>query len=158
MNTGADPFAGYEPNTTGGTEDLGGGFDLTEAAGRAARTGCVFGESDQRTASSQFPPPWPGLGSESTRNHVQIQLLQVSRGLPPAKAWQDCFTIRLGTWANVISPEFETELVRKFWGSRQICRGMVQLTDSLRMRSALTSTTRCYRTSLARTCCQAARF
>ena len=29
-----------------------------------------------------------------------------SQGLPPAKAWQDWFTIRLRTWANVISPEF----------------------------------------------------
>ena len=29
-----------------------------------------------------------------------------SRGLPPAEAWQDWFTIRLRTWANVISPEF----------------------------------------------------
>ena len=80
MNTDADPFAGYEPNTTGGTEDLGGGFDLAVAAGRVARTRCVFVESDQRTALSQFPPPWPGLGSESTRNHVQIQLLQVLEG------------------------------------------------------------------------------
>ena len=68
------------------------------------------------------------------------------RGWPPAKAWQDWFTIRLRTWANVISPEFETELVN-----------MVQLTDSLRMRSASTSTTRCHHTSLARTCRQAAR-
>ena len=39
-----------------------------------------------------------------------------SRGLPPAKAWQDWFTIRLRTWANVISPEFETELVKKVLG------------------------------------------
>ena len=34
-----------------------------------------------------------------------------SRGLPPAKAWQDWFTVWLRKWANVISPEFETELV-----------------------------------------------
>ena len=62
MNFDANPFAGYEPNTTGGTEDLGSDFDLAGAAGRAARTGSVFGGSDQGTASSQFPPPWPGLG------------------------------------------------------------------------------------------------
>ena len=31
MNTDADPFAGYEPHTTGGTEDLGGDFDLAGA-------------------------------------------------------------------------------------------------------------------------------
>ena len=62
MNTDANPFGGYEPNTTGGTEDLVGDFDLAGAAGRAARTGSVFGGSDQGTASSQFPPPWPGLG------------------------------------------------------------------------------------------------
>ena len=62
MNTDADPFAGYEPNTNGGTEDLGASFDLAGAAGRAAGTGSVFGGSDQETASSQFPPPWPGLG------------------------------------------------------------------------------------------------
>ena len=60
MNTDDNPFAGYEPNTTGGTEDLGG--DFAGAAGRAARTGSVFGGSDQVTASSQFPPPWPGMG------------------------------------------------------------------------------------------------
>ena len=58
MNTDANPFAGYEPNTTDGTEDLGGDFDLAGAA----RTGSVFGGSDQGTASSQFPPPWPGQG------------------------------------------------------------------------------------------------
>ena len=39
-----------------------------------------------------------------------------SRGLPPAKAWQDWFTIWLRTWATVISPEFETELVKKVLG------------------------------------------
>ena len=39
-----------------------------------------------------------------------------SRGLPPPKAWQDWFTIRLRTWANVSSPEFETELVKKVQG------------------------------------------
>ena len=37
-------------------------------------------------------------------------------GLLPAKAWQDWFTIRLRTWANVISPDFETELVKKVLG------------------------------------------
>ena len=62
MNFDANPFAGYERNTTGGTEDLGGDSDLAEAAGRAARIGSVFGGSDQGTAASQFPPPWPGLG------------------------------------------------------------------------------------------------
>ena len=39
-----------------------------------------------------------------------------SRGLPPAAAWQDWFTIRLRTWTNVISPEFGTELVKKVLG------------------------------------------
>ena len=56
------PFAGCEPNTTAGPEDFGGDFDLAGAAGRAARTGSVFGGSDQEAASTQFPPPWPGLG------------------------------------------------------------------------------------------------
>ena len=64
MNFDANPFACYEPNTTGGTEDRGGDFDLAGAAGRAARTGSVFGGSGQGTASSQFPPPWPGLGMD----------------------------------------------------------------------------------------------
>ena len=58
MNDDANPFAGYEPNTTGGPEDLEGDFDLAGAAGRAARTG----GSDQGAATTQFPPPWPGLG------------------------------------------------------------------------------------------------
>ena len=41
-----------------------------------------------------------------------------SRGLPLAKAWQDWFTIRLRTWANVISPEFEAELVKMVQGQQ----------------------------------------
>ena len=64
MNNDANPFAGYEPKTTAGPEDLGGDFDLAGAAGRAARTGSVFGGSDQGAASTQFPPPWPGLGMD----------------------------------------------------------------------------------------------
>ena len=55
-NTDANPFVGYEPIATGGIEDLGGDFDLAGAAGRAPRTGSVFGGSDQGR------PPWPGLG------------------------------------------------------------------------------------------------
>ena len=39
-----------------------------------------------------------------------------SRGLPPAQAWQDWFTVKQRTWANVISPEFEMELVKKALG------------------------------------------
>ena len=35
-----------------------------------------------------------------------------SRGLPPAESWQDWFTIRFRTWANVIKPEFEAKLVK----------------------------------------------
>ena len=165
MNTDADPFASYEPNTTGGTEDLGGDFDLAGAAGRAARTRSVFGGSDQGTASSQVPPPWPGLGmnplgptfraetqtdptvpplpeeGEATAepedpsaellrrvlagarepdvSRVKLARMPAptgSRELPPTKAWQDWFTIRLRTWANVISPEFETELVKNVLG------------------------------------------
>ena len=34
----------------------------------------------------------------------------------PAQAWQDWFTVRLRTWANVNSPDFEAELVRKVLG------------------------------------------
>ena len=41
-----------------------------------------------------------------------------SRGLPPAKAWQEWFTIRPRTWANVISKEFEAELVKKVQGQQ----------------------------------------
>ena len=138
---------------------LGGVCALAGAAGRAPRTGSVFGGSDQGT----FPPPWPGLGmnppgpalraetytdptvlplpeegveataepeipsAEILRRVLagareldvsRVKLAKItaptgSRGLPPAKAWQEWFTIRLRTWANVISPEFETELVKK---------------------------------------------
>ena len=49
-------------------------------------------------------------------SRVKMPASTGSRGLPPAKAWQDWFTIRLRTWANVISPEFETELVKKVLG------------------------------------------
>ena len=126
---------------------------------------CLEG-SDQGTASSQFPPPWPGLGmnplgptfraetqtdptvpspeeegGEATAepedpsaellrrvlagareldvSRVKLAKMPAptgSRDLPPAQAWQDWFTIRLRTWANVISPEFETELVKKVLG------------------------------------------
>ena len=41
-----------------------------------------------------------------------------SRRLPPAKASQDWFTIRFSTWANVISPEFKAELVKKVLGQQ----------------------------------------
>ena len=145
MNFDDNRFAGCEPNTSGGTEDLGGDFDLAGAAGRAVRTGrSVFGRSGQETAASQFPPPWPGLGMNplgptfraETQTEPTVPPLPEeqggeataepedpsaelsrrvlagarepdastrSRGFPPAKAWQDWFTIRLRTWANVMS-------------------------------------------------------
>ena len=152
MNTDANPFASDGPNTTGGTEDFEGDIDLAGAE----RTGSVVGGSDQGAASSQFPPPWPGLamnplrptfraetqtdptvpplpegGGEATAepedpsaellrrvsagsrepdvSRVKLAKMPApagSRGLTPAKAWQDRFTIRLRTWLNVISPEF----------------------------------------------------
>ena len=45
MNNDANPFADDEPKTTAGPEDRGDDFDLAGAAGRAARTGSVFGRS-----------------------------------------------------------------------------------------------------------------
>ena len=168
MNNDSNPFAGYEPNAAADQEDPGGDFNLAGAAGRAARTGSVFGESDQGTTT--FPPPWPGLGlnplgfraetqhgttnadatdpplpeEEETGEQEPVdhsaELLRVlagnrendisrvklakmpaptgSRGLPRTKAWQDWFTIRLTTWANVISPEFEVDLVKKVQGQQ----------------------------------------
>ena len=41
-----------------------------------------------------------------------------SRRCQLAKAWQDWFTIRLRTWANVISPGFGAELVKKVLGQQ----------------------------------------
>ena len=161
-NNDANPFAGYEPNAAAGQEDLGGDFNLAGAAGRATRTGSVFGRSDDGAASAAFPPPWPGLGlnplgaethhraaadptvpplpeeeveGAAEREDPSTELLRRvlagnrepdtsrvklakmpaptgSRGFPPAKAGQDSFMIRLRTWANVISPEFEAELVK----------------------------------------------
>ena len=104
-----------------GQEDPGSDFNLAGAAGRAARTGSVFGGSDQGTTA--FPPPWPGLGLNPQTDISRVKLAKMpaptgSRGLPPAKAWQDWFTIRLRTWANVISPEFEAELVKKVQGQQ----------------------------------------
>ena len=61
MNTDANPFAGYEPNTTAGTEDLGGDFDLAGAAGRAARTGSII----------TIPTTMAKTGEEPTQTHVQ---------------------------------------------------------------------------------------
>ena len=48
----------------------------------------------------------------------RVKLCQLRQDLEVCqpKAWQDWFTIRLSTWANVISPEFETELVKKVLG------------------------------------------
>ena len=60
MNNDGNPFGGYEPNAAAGQHDPGGDFNLAGGAGRAARTGSVFGGSDQGTTA--FPPPWPGLG------------------------------------------------------------------------------------------------
>ena len=169
LSNDANPFAGYEPNTAADQEDPGGDFNLAGAAGRAARTGSVFGGCDQDTTA--FPPPWPGLelnpidfraeaqhganaadatdpplpeGRETVEQEPEdhsaellrrvlagnretdisrVKLAKMptptgSRGLPPVKAWQDWFTIRLRTWANVISPEFEAELVKKVQGQQ----------------------------------------
>ena len=55
LNDDANSFARYEPNTTDGPEDHG-------AAWRAARTGSVCGASDQGAVSTQWSPPWSGLG------------------------------------------------------------------------------------------------
>ena len=62
LNDDANSFARYEPNTTDGPEDLGVDFDLAGAAWRAARTGSVYGASDQGAVSMQCSPPWSGLG------------------------------------------------------------------------------------------------
>ena len=54
MSNDATPFAGYDPNTIAGEEDLGSDFDLTGAAERAARTGsvCVEGAIKERRQRS----------------------------------------------------------------------------------------------------------
>ena len=62
MNNDANPVTCYEPNAAAGQGNLGSDFTLAGAAERAARTGSVFGGSDQGAASAAFPPPWPGLG------------------------------------------------------------------------------------------------
>ena len=163
MSNNATHFAGYEPKTTGGPENLGGDFGAAEGG---ARTGSAFSGSAQGAAPTQFPPPWPRLGMsplgptfrtesqadptvpplpeeegevaaepedpstdllrkvlaaarEPDVSRVKLSKMPAptgSRGLPPAKAWQDWFTIRLKTWANVISPESEKELVKKVLG------------------------------------------
>ena len=46
-----------------------------------------------------------------------ISRVKLAKTTPPAKAWQDKFTIKLRTRANVVSPEFEAELVKKVFGS-----------------------------------------
>ena len=66
MNNDANFFTGYEPNTTGGPEDLGRDFDLAGAAGRAARTGSVFGGIDQGAAPTQM-----ARAGNEPRTHVQ---------------------------------------------------------------------------------------
>ena len=56
---------------------------------------------------------------EPEKSRVKLAKLPAqtgSREMPPAKAWQDWFTIRLRTWANVISPEFETKLAENVLG------------------------------------------
>ena len=55
-------------------------------------------------------------GSREPRRIASQPAPTGSRGLPPAKASQDWFTIRLRTWASVISLEIETELVKKVLG------------------------------------------
>ena len=70
MNTDADPFASYEPNTTGGTEDLGGDFDLAGVAGRAARPGSGL-RKRSRDSIITSPTAMARSGDEPTRTHVQ---------------------------------------------------------------------------------------
>ena len=161
----------------------------------------MFGGSDQETVSSQFPPPWPGLGmnplgptpraepqtdptvpplpeeegevtaepedpsTELLRRMCagarepdvsRVKLARTpaptrSRGLPPTNAWQRLVH-------DPVEDVGERDQPRsKFWESQRTCRDTAQQTESLRTRSALISTTRCYRNSLAQTCRQAGR-
>ena len=71
MNTDANPFAGHEPNAAGGTEDLGCDFDLSGAARRAARTGCVFWRKRSRDSIITIPTAMTRTGDEPTRTPVQ---------------------------------------------------------------------------------------
>ena len=66
MSGDAKPFAGYEPNTTGGATNLGGDVDLAGAAGRAAKARSVFGGSDINAVSTTVAR----AGNESSRTLV----------------------------------------------------------------------------------------
>ena len=61
MNTDANPFAGYEPNATGGTEDLGGDFDRWSGWKSRENWECVWRKRSGNSITPT-PPPWPGLG------------------------------------------------------------------------------------------------
>ena len=135
MHNDANTFAGYESNAAAGQEDPGGDFNLAGAAGRAARTG-------SGAAADPTVPPLPeeeGQGEEEPED-PSTELL---RSAASVDAWQDRFTIRLRTWGNVISPQFEAELAKMFRVRSGICRGSAasgQTTCS--PRSVLTSRTR----------------
>ena len=111
-NTDAHPFAGYEPNAAAGQEDLG----VTSTSHRRHK----------KEGAAEPEDPWTELLKRVLAGNRDPDISQVklakmpastgSRGLPPATAWQDWFTIRLRTWANVISPEFKAELVKKVLG------------------------------------------
>ena len=66
--------------------------------------------------------PEKGVGLKSragcftcqTRENASSDRISIT--LPPAQVLQDWFTIRLRTWANMISPEFETEFAKKVLG------------------------------------------
>ena len=71
MNTDADPFAGYEPNTTVEQKTLEAVSISLERLEEPRELGVCLEGNDQETASSQFPNATARIGSESTRNHVQ---------------------------------------------------------------------------------------
>ena len=63
MNTDADLFAGCEPNTTGGTDDLGGGFDRSRWSGWKSRENWErVWRKRSRESIITIPTAGPGLG------------------------------------------------------------------------------------------------
>ena len=82
MNSVANPFAGFEPNTTAGPEDLGSDFDLAGAAEKAARTGrCIWKGAIKERHQRSFPPARPGLASPRRRRKVAAEPEDPSTGL-----------------------------------------------------------------------------
>ena len=123
MNTDANFFAGYEPNTSGRTEDLGGNFDLAGAAGRAARTGSVFGAIRGQLHHNSHRHGRPGLGMNPLGPTLRAET-QTDPKVPPVPEEEGEVTVE--------AEDPSTELLRRMLAGASTFRGSNSRESQLR--------------------------